>query len=460
MLRAAIGYSLVLALLVLGKPLVGQEATLAPLTFEIPATDEGLAGTGPIRRYDWMKNIWNERRTTFAKNAAESTGAIVFLGDSITQGWADDFRDDFSPITENGFKVANRGISGDTTRGMLLRLEDDVLSLKPTAVVMLMGTNDLDEGATPESTVGNIGLILERMNEHNSEMPIVLCLVMPSSETKNRPAEKIKQINEGLRDLVRGNDQVTIVDTWTLFADENGDAKEAEFPDLLHPNGIGYAKWRAALLPIFATLGFTDLVADDFEVEPGFVSLFNGKDLTGWQFRPTPEPMRKGRARWLGSNPKGVTWPLVESVTHFDGSTQSPNGRFVAMPGRIVVTTPSSGRVIEQLWTKQEFDGDFTLRLEFRASVNSDSGVFIRMPQLQVRDYSLAGPYKNLKRYQPQQWNELEITVKDDVAHCTCNGEVLEQALPLPAKGPIGLEGDRGQVEYRRIRIRLPNELN
>ena len=45
------------------------------------------------------------------------------------------------------------------------------------------------------------------------------------------------------------------------------------------------------------------------------------------------------------------------------------------------------------------------------------------------------------------------VVVKDGVAHCTCNGEVLEAALKVPATGPIGLEGDRGQMEYRRIRI-------
>ena len=86
-------------------------------------------------------------------------------------------------------------------------------------------------------------------------------------------------------------------------------------------------------------------------------------------------------------------------------------------------------------------------------SLNADSGVFIRAPQLQCRDYLLAGPYKELKNYKPQDWNELVITVKDGVAHCTCNGEVLEAAYKLPETGPIGLEGDSGQLEYRRIRL-------
>jgi len=95
------------------------------------------------------------------------------------------------------------------------------------------------------------------------------------------------------------------------------------------------------------------------------------------------------------------------------------------------------------------------LKLDFRATPNADSGVFIRQPQLQCRDYPLAGPYKDLKKYKPQQWNEMIVVVKDNVAHCTCNGEVLEAEFKLPESGPIGLEGDRGQMEYRRIRIRM-----
>ena len=61
---------------------------------------------------------------------------------------------------------------------------------------------------------------------------------------------------------------------------------------------------------------------------------------------------------------------------------------------------------------------------------------------------------KTLKKYKPQDWNVLEVVVKDNVAHCTCNGELLEDALKLPETGPIGLEADRGQMEYRHIQIK------
>lgn len=107
----------------------------------LPETDTDLPGAGPIRRYDWFRKLWEERRTRFNQQRQADQNAVVFLGDSITQAANDNFFGLFP-----GLKIANRGISGDTTRGMLLRLEHDVLSLDPKAIVMLMGTNDLEEG--------------------------------------------------------------------------------------------------------------------------------------------------------------------------------------------------------------------------------------------------------------------------------------------------------------------------
>lgn len=419
----------VMAVLVLGFVALLSIAADKPanVSVEIPATDDGLPGAGPIRRYDWFRTLWAKRRSAWAARVEKDQQTLVFLGDSITQGWGDDLGGSFP-----GVKVANRGIGGDTTRGMLIRLRDDVLALNPSGVVLLMGTNDLEEGAEPETIAGNVKLILAELKQHNSKMPVIVCQVFPSSETKKRPAGKIKQLNELYAAAVKGDPQVIVVDTWTLFANEQGDAKEAEFPDLLHPNKTGYAKWAAALRPILATLDFLEKEDDGFKVESGFVSLFNGRDLTGWGFRDAK---------------------TMEQQEAFDGKTKSSDGRYIAKHGRLIVATPPEGRKVEQMWTTREFPKNFILKLEFRATPNADSGVFLRKPQLQCRDYPLAGPYKNLKNYRPQDWNELVVTVKDNVAHCTCNGEILEASLALPATGPIGLEGDRGQMEYRRIRL-------
>ena len=182
------------------------------------------------------------------------------------------------------------------------------------------------------------------------------------------------------------------------------------------------------LVAVFlGTLTLSMAHAADFKPEPGFVSLFNGKDLTGWGYR----------------------------TNNFDGKKESPDGRYTARDGALVVN-PREPRLMQIIWTTKEFPKDFVLKLEFRAAVNADSGIFVRKPQLQCRDYPVAGPdqYKNLKKYKPQDWNEIEITVKDGVARCTCNGELLEEAMKVPETGPIGLEGDRGQMEYRHIQLK------
>ena len=140
-----------------------------------------------------------------------------------------------------------------------------------------------------------------------------------------------------------------------------------------------------------------------------------------------------------------------------DGLRQGDNiETFLDQAQRILVraTTTKANKGIKQLWTVREFPKDFELRLEFRAAVNADSGLFIRGPQLQVRDYLVAGPYKKLTKYKPQDWNEIVVVVKGQVAHCTCNGEVLEAAFKVPATGGIGLEADRGQMEYRNLRLK------
>lgn len=398
---------------------IASDAARSPLA--IPASDDGLPGAGPIRRMDWFQKTWTERRTQWASQVERDQNALVFLGDSITQGWGD------VGSAFPGIKIANRGISGDTTRGVLIRLQQDVIALNPKGVVLLIGTNDLEEGAEPEVIAANLKLILDALAAHNRVMPIILCQVMPSSGTKKRPAGKIKALNRAYFQLVKDFPQVTVLDTYALFANEHGDAAEDEFPDLLHPNTKGYGHWLAALRPMLENVGLAPAWPDDFSNEPGFVSLFNGRDLTGWSY---------------------VNQPAL------DGKTEGSDGRFRAVNGRLVVTVSRAVSDYRALWTVEKFPHDFVLRLEFRASPNADSGIFIRQPQLQCRDYPIAGPFAFLRKYRPLDWNEIEVTVRGGVAHATCNGEVLVDAFAVPATGALGLESDHGQMEYRRIRVK------
>ena len=154
--RLFVGVAILLSLGASGAPAGPSSAAPVQDRFAIPATDDGLPGAGPIRRYDWFQQLWRERRSDWASAVEQDQTAP-------SSSWATRSRRagaEASARRSPASKVANRGISGDTTRGVLLRLEEDVLALDPAAVVLLIGTNDLEEGATPEVVAGNLKLIL------------------------------------------------------------------------------------------------------------------------------------------------------------------------------------------------------------------------------------------------------------------------------------------------------------
>jgi hypothetical protein len=191
---------------------------------------------------------------------------------------------------------------------------------------------------------------------------------------------------------------------------------------------------RLGLLAVTLATACLARAADDFKVEAGYVSLFNGKDLTGWKVGKT------------GKEP-------------LDGKTEAADRRFEVKDGVILCNEKDANGKggIKDLYTVKDFNKDFHLKLEFRAAPRADSGVYIRGRQLQVRDYPTVGPYKNLKHFKNGDWNELEITVKGTTAECKCNGEVLENAFKVPAQGGIGLQAEAGQFEFRRIRVKEMN---
>jgi hypothetical protein len=206
---------------------------------------------------------------------------------------------------------------------------------------------------------------------------------------------------------------------------------------------------------------------DDFKVEPGYSSLFNGKDLTGWR---------------LGKD-------------LLDGKTETKNKKWHVTDNVIVIDGGGGG----DIYTSQDFNKDYNLKLEFRAAPKADSGVYIRGIQLQVRDYPTVGPYKKVK-FKDGDWNQLDITVKGPVytatvngktvgekdllevtvkdgkptvrlngapldistvavsagavAECKCNGEVIEKTFKVGVKGGIGLQSETGKFEFRRLRIK------
>ncbi len=220
---------------------LSQENPTFPEGARWPISDEMFPGQGPLQKADWFRNLWRERRARWWYSRSHEQGTVVFLGDSITQGWGS-LQQDFPE-----FRVVNRGISGDVTRGVRYRLKEDVIDLNPAAVVMLIGTNDLGLQGEPEPAAENIRVILDTLRENSPKMPIIVCKVMPRQPSLGA---KVQRLNELVDQFVARDPLCVRCDTWSLFEDGQGGAKKEEFPDLLHPNAAGYAKWTAALQPI------------------------------------------------------------------------------------------------------------------------------------------------------------------------------------------------------------------
>jgi hypothetical protein len=180
-----------------------------------------------------------------------------------------------------------------------------------------------------------------------------------------------------------------------------------------------------------ALLVSTSLLSAAHADEPGFKPIFNGKDLTGWQL---------GKA-------------------DLAGKTASEDGRFAIKDGVLVITgSKDAPPMMTEIDTLKSYNRDFTLRLEFRASRNANSGLHLRdkafAHQFQIRDYPRVGPYKTVKNFKDDDWNAIEVVVTGAKARCTCNGETLEAALDIPDKGPLALQSEINVIEYRNIRVK------
>ena len=229
-----------------GTPAKMDLATSSLTALAMPPADV-FPGAGPLQLGDWFKKLWQQKRVEFSKKKDAEKGAIVFFGDSITQGW-NGAQKDFPTR-----KIANRGISGDTSRGLRYRLKEDVLDLNPKAVSILIGTNDLALGGTEEQIVGNVKAIIAELQKQNASVPIILNRVMPRAGDQDFPA-RIAKLNKAIDALAAADKRLTICDTFAIFDDGTGKCKKDEFPDMLHPNAAGYAKWKAALEETFAKL--------------------------------------------------------------------------------------------------------------------------------------------------------------------------------------------------------------
>jgi len=187
---------------------------------------------------------WNQLGRYHADNEKLKTqgaepGRVVFMGDSITDGWK---LAQYFP----GKPYVNRGISGQTTPQMLVRMFEDVINLKPAAVIIYAGTNDVARNTGP-STIEMVEENFQAMSELATAhgIKVIICSITPVSDygprkmTEGRPPADILKINTWLK-AYAAKTHAVYADYFTAVVDEKGMLKEGISRDGLHPNDKGY----------------------------------------------------------------------------------------------------------------------------------------------------------------------------------------------------------------------------
>ena len=211
------------------------------LTAPVPAPVAPPSATqyNPKMDWAWLARFKNSDSALSAPAPGENR--VVFMGDSITQGWRIEGPNGYFP----GKPYINRGISGQTTPQMLVRFRQDVIDLKPKAVVILAGINDIAGNTGPETLEeieGNLASMAELAAADH--IRVVLCSVMPAFDFPwspgMTPAPKVLALNAWMKSYAAEKGHV-YVDYHSAMKDERDGLPAALSHDGVHPLAAGYA---------------------------------------------------------------------------------------------------------------------------------------------------------------------------------------------------------------------------
>lgn len=185
----------------------------------------------------WLNRYKEENEKLGPPKSGEQR--VVFMGNSITAGWITHRPEFFASRP-----YINRGISGQTTPQMLIRFKQDVINLKPAAVVILAGINDIAENTgptTPEAILDNLSGMVSLAKAHG--IKVILCSVLPAYDFPWRPglepAPKVEHLNTLIKEFAEKNG-VYYLDYYSSLVDERKGMKKAYARDEVHPTVEGY----------------------------------------------------------------------------------------------------------------------------------------------------------------------------------------------------------------------------
>ena len=211
----------------------------------LSASEEQLLSNTSVPRlqsYDWMSlATWYRLHADDVEIAEAGEGKILFVGDSIFQGWMGPGLETWEKYFEPAGAI-NFAIGGDLTQNVLWRLDHGAIgNLHPERIVLLIGINNFGyTNETPAQIAVGHKMIVEKLHQAFPEAKILVFAVFPSGEFPDNPLRaKIKELNELTRST-EAIDGITFVDFGDEFLDEDGRIPKAMMPDFLHPTLEGY----------------------------------------------------------------------------------------------------------------------------------------------------------------------------------------------------------------------------
>ncbi len=206
------------------------------------------------KEYPWMSvATWTGKHEAFLKRAKEGKIDLLFVGDSITEGWGNNaiWQKTYGPLN-----AANFGIGGDTTENVLWRLENGELEgIAPKVAVVLIGTNNFGlEGHTPDAVVKGVTAVVQTLRKKLPATKILLLAIFPRDEKPTADIRKrIKTVND---QIVKLDDRKTVrfLDIGPKLSNPDGSLSKEVMPDFLHLSEKGYQIWADAMGPLLKEL--------------------------------------------------------------------------------------------------------------------------------------------------------------------------------------------------------------
>jgi len=228
-----------LAIVASGPPARAQTKTEAKPKTSAPPEKT----TEPVPR----PGSWMNQHEKFLARAKQGDIDLLFLGDSITAGWAGGGKGVWQRFYEPR-NAANFGIGGDRTQHVLWRIENgEVEGIKPKVAVLMIGTNNSGTNTADEIADG-IKAIVGRLREKLPDTKILLLAVFPRKEKPDPVRDKLNEVNDKIASLSDGK-TVTYLDIGKKFMNEDGTISKEIMPDFLHLSPEGYRIWADAIEP-------------------------------------------------------------------------------------------------------------------------------------------------------------------------------------------------------------------